>query len=230
MTTGQLILMIGFYLAAFVAVAYFTRANVRRIVGVLAGGAVFGFVALLALALGEARGWWRLPKTGSSHFQSLLWLGFVVSCGPTYLILWRVVRRFGGHGLAVCVLASAIIGPPRDYWITAMFPAWMTFAPGIAPVLADATVYALLVLVGHAVMRLVTGPAQGDLLARQLSGADKKGPSSKPTLNRWWPRFSNQYWLAAGPSRRQGCASAECKVVGRPGSVAGKIPAALKFT
>jgi hypothetical protein len=180
MTTGELILMTGLYLAVFVAVAYFTRAKVHRILGALAGGAVFGLVALLALALGEAQGWWRLPKAGSSHFQLLLWLGFAVSCGPTYLIIWRVVRRFGGRGLAVCVLTSAIIGPPRDYWITATFPAWMTFAPGIAPVLADATVYALLVLVGHAMMRLVVGPAQGDSLARRHSGAEKNDPSGNP--------------------------------------------------
>ncbi len=180
MTTDQIILMIGFYLAAFVAVAYFTRAKVRRIMGALAGGAVFGLVALPALALGEAQGWWRVPKAGSSHFQLLLWLGFTISCAPTYLILWRVVRRFGGRGLAVCVLASAIIGPPRDYGITAMFPAWMTFAPGIAPVLADATIYALLVVVGHAVMRMVVGPAQGDSLAQRLSGARENGPSNNP--------------------------------------------------
>jgi hypothetical protein len=171
MTTVQILLMIGFYFAALIAVAYFTRAKVRRILGALAGGAVFGVVGLLALALGEAQGWWHLPKAGSSHFQSLLWLGFAVSAAPSYLILWRVVRRFGGRGLAVCVLVVTIIGPPRDYWIVAMFPAWMTFAPGIAPILADAAIYALLVLVGHAVMRIVVGPAQGDSLARPPSGA-----------------------------------------------------------
>jgi hypothetical protein len=166
MTTGQIVLMTVFYLIFFVAVAYFTRAKVRRILGALAGGAVFGVVALLGIALGEAQGWWRVPQAGASHFQLLLWLGFTISSGPTYLILWRVVRRFGGRGLAVCVFVSAIIGPPRDYWITAMFPAWMTFAPGVVPVLADATIYALLIIVGHVVMRLVVGPAQADSLAR----------------------------------------------------------------
>ena len=115
MTTNQIILMTGIYLAAFVAAAYFTRAKVRRIGGALAGGSVFGVVALLAIALGEARGWWRIPKAGSPHFQLLLWLGFAVSCAPVYLITWRVARRFGGRGLAVCVLVASIIGPPRDY-------------------------------------------------------------------------------------------------------------------
>ena len=78
----------------------------------------------------------------------------------------------------MCVLASAIIARPRDYAIAGAFPAWMTFSPGIAPVLADAAVYALLVVVGYAVMRLVAGsagyrmvpcPAAADPLARPRS-------------------------------------------------------------
>jgi hypothetical protein len=179
MTTNQLILMTSLYLAALVGVAYLTRAKVLRIAGALCGGAVFGVVALLAIALGESQGWWRLPKAGSSHFQLLLWLGFAVSGAPVYLITWRVARRFGGRGLAVFTLAAAVIGPPRDYAIAATFPDWMVFSPGIAPVLAVATIYALLVVVGHAVMRIVAGPAQGDSFARQFAGAGKDSAASK---------------------------------------------------
>ncbi len=159
MTSTQIWLMIGAYLAAFVAVGYFTRARWREIVGAVAAGAAFGVVALLAVALGEAQGWWRVPKENAAHFWWMLWLSVLVSCAPTYLILRRVVSRFGGRGLGVCVCAAAIMGPPRDYWVAATFPSWMTFAPGIVPVLADAAVYVLLVLVGHAVMRGVIGPA-----------------------------------------------------------------------
>lgn len=173
MTTGEIILMTGFYLAAFVAVAWFTRAKLRRIVGALAAGAVFGLLALLAVTLGEAQGWWHVPPAGVAYFRLLFWLGFAISCAPTYLILWRVVRRFGNRGLVVCVVVSTIIGPPRDYWIAAMFPAWMTFAPGITPILADAAIYALLVVVGHAVMLMLVGPPHGDALARQPSTAGK---------------------------------------------------------
>lgn len=175
MTTGQMILIIGFYLAALVAVAYLTRAKVRRIEGALAGGAVFGVVALLAVALGEAQNWWRVPVANSLHFHLLLWLVVAVSCVPVYLAIWRVTRRFGGRGLAVCVLGAAIIGPPRDYYLAAVFPAWIVFSAGIAPILAVATIYALLVVVGYAVMSLVAGPAQGDSLARRHSGAEKNG-------------------------------------------------------
>lgn len=175
MTTTQIILITGLYLAGAVSVAYLTRAKLRRMEGAVAGGAVFGVVALLAVVLGEARSWWQVPNAYSSHFLLLFWLSFSVSCVPVYLITWRVARRFGGRGLAVCVIAAAILGPPRDYWFAATFPAWIAFSAGIAPVLADATIYALLVVVGHTVMRLFVGPAQGDSLARRRSGEAKSG-------------------------------------------------------
>jgi hypothetical protein len=60
-----------------------------------------------------------------------------------------------------------------------MFPDWISFSPGIKPVLAVATFYALLVVVGHTVMRIVSGPAQSDSFARQLSGAGKNSAGSK---------------------------------------------------
>jgi hypothetical protein len=132
------------YLAAFVGVAYLTRAKVSRIVGALCGSAVFGLIAVLAVALGENQGWWRMPKADSSHFRLLLWLSFaVVSCAPVYLITWRTSRRFGGRGLAVLALAAAVIGPARDYHVAAMFPDWIVFSPGIAPIFAVAAIYVL---------------------------------------------------------------------------------------
>ncbi len=159
MTASQLLLLTGLYLAAFVVVAYFTRPSLRRIFGACAGGAVFGVVGVSAVALGEAQGWWRIPKGNASQFQFLFWLATSVSVIPVYLITWRVARRFGSRGLAVCTLVSAIIGPPRDYTFARVFPEWMVFSPGIAPILAVATLYGLLIVVGHAVMRMVAGPA-----------------------------------------------------------------------
>ena len=167
MTVRDLLLILAFYFVVFVVVTYLTRAKARRILGAVAGAVVFGVVGVLSVALGEARGWWRVPLPDSRGFQFLFWLGLVVSCAPDYLVLWRIVRRFGPRGLAVSLLVVVIIGPPRDYWIAAMFPRWMTFGPGIVPILADAAVYALLVIVGYAVMRLIAGPDLADSLARQ---------------------------------------------------------------
>jgi hypothetical protein len=167
MTTTQLLLLTAFYFALMIAVIYFTRAKTRRLIGAVTAGVVFAFVGLFGFMLGETQRWWQMPKAGVSYFYPLFWLGLAVSCVPTYLMLWRIVRRFGTRGLVICILVTTIIGPPRDYWIVSMFPAWMTFSPGIAPILADAAIYTLLIVVGYAVMRIVAGPAQSDSLVQR---------------------------------------------------------------
>ena len=69
--------------------------------------------------------------------------------------------------LAVVAVVAAVIGPPRDYWYMARFPERGAYGPGIAPVLAIAATYAIMVILGHSVMRLVAGPAAGSRLARR---------------------------------------------------------------
>lgn len=166
MTVNEILAMTGFYSVALLAAVYFTRAKARRALASLIAGAVFGVVALAAIVLGESQEFWQMPRLSTWNYYVLFVLGSAIACAVTYLILWRVVRRFGTRGLVLCVLISAIIGPPRDYLIVARFPNWMTFGPGFAPVLADSVVYALLILIGHVVMRMVAGPAQLDTLSR----------------------------------------------------------------
>jgi hypothetical protein len=167
MTIQQLHLFNCLYLAALVAVAFFTRVTWRRIAGALAGGAAFGVAALGVIALGEEVGWWRMAITWEPYFLALLYLDFVISAAPIYLVTWRVARRFGWRGLAVVVIVLAVIGPPRDYWYMATFPEWGAYGPGVAPILAVAATYAIVVPLGQSVMRLVAGPARGSPLARR---------------------------------------------------------------
>ena len=164
MTTQQLIIVTCAYLVALVVVVYFTRATSRRIVGALAGGAVVGCFGMGAIVAGNALGLWRVPIFWTPYFVALFYLGLAISCSPIYLVTWRVARRFGWRGLGVCLVIVAIIGPPRDYLYAAKYPAWMVFAPGIAPILADAAAYVGIVAIGHAVMRLVAGPSRADRL------------------------------------------------------------------
>lgn len=171
MKTTHLLAMGGLYCTALVAVAYLTRAKMLRIAGALAGAAVFGVVAMPAIGLGQNYGWWRVPQSGSVHFRLLLWLSLAFSCAPVYLITWRVARRFGGLGLTGFTLAAAVIGPVRDYQVAKIFPSWIAFSPGIAPILAIALIYSALIVVGHAVMRTVSGPARNDLFAQRHIGA-----------------------------------------------------------
>jgi hypothetical protein len=167
MTTQQIILWTCAYLIELVAVVYFTRATALRVVGALVGGAAAGLLALGAIALCEALGWWQIPFASTPYFLPLFYLGLSISLTPIYLVTWRLARRFGWRGLAVFIGIVTIIGPPRDYLIAAMFPKWMVFARGVAPILADGATYADIVILGHAVMRLIAGPASEDRLARQ---------------------------------------------------------------
>jgi hypothetical protein len=173
MTAKQIVLWTGGYLIAFMVLVYFTRATLQRVVGALAGGAVAGLLAIGAIALCERLGWWWVPFNPTPYFLALFYLGLAISLAPIYLVTWRVVRRFGWRGLAVFIGIVTVIGPPRDYLYARLFPKWMVFAPGFAPILADGLTYAWIVAVGHEVMRLVAGPAGVDRLARLRIDAEE---------------------------------------------------------
>jgi hypothetical protein len=166
MTILQMLLMIGLYVVALVVAIYFTRATARRVVGALVGGAAVGLMALGSIKLCETLGWWKVPFASTPYFAFILYVGLAITCSPIYVVTWRVARRFGWRGLAVFVAIVAVVGPPRDYLYAAMFPQWMVFSPGVAPILADSATYIGIVVVGHAVMRLVSGPARADRLTR----------------------------------------------------------------
>ncbi|MBI3923846.1 MAG: hypothetical protein HY318_20660 [Armatimonadetes bacterium] len=174
MTTQQLHLFNGIGLVVLVVVAVLTRATARRIAGALAGGVAIGAVALGINVLGEEVGWWHMAITWEPYFLTVLGIDFAL-CAYLYLITWRIARRFGWRGLAVVVIAAAVIGPPRDYWYMARFPEWGAYGPGVAPVLAVSATYVVIVVLGHGVMRLVAGPASADRLARRPWEAAEPG-------------------------------------------------------
>ena len=164
MTTQQLHLFNGIGLVVFVVVAILTRATARRVVGALAGGAALGVVALGIIALCMEVGWWRFAITWEPYYLTLLWIDFALGAF-IFLITWRIARRFGWRGLAVVVIAAAVIGPPRDNWYMQRFPEWGSYAPGVAPIFAISATYVVLVVLGHGVMRLVAGAARRSPLA-----------------------------------------------------------------
>ncbi len=167
MTSQQLIWAACGYAVALITVLYFTRTTARRAIGALVAGGVAGVFCLGMLALGVTVRWWRVPIPSTPGFRALFFVSTAISLAPIYPITWRVARRFGWRGLGVCIIAAAVIGPPRDYMIAAVYPEWIVFAPGLAPVLAVSATYAGMVSLGHLVMRLVAGPAEADRLARR---------------------------------------------------------------
>jgi len=167
MTIQQIIVGTVVYSVALAAVVYFTRPTGRRFAGALAGAAVVVGLGLWALIpLGEAWGWWRVPLDPSPSTTTLIFLGSTVSTVPIFLVTWRIARRFGGRGLAVTFAVAAVGGPPREFAVEAKFPEWITYAPGIATVLALSAAYVGAFAAGHGVMHLVAGPAKGSRLAR----------------------------------------------------------------
>jgi len=168
MTIQQIIVGTVVYSVALAAVVYFTRPTGRRFAGALAGAAVVVGLGLWALIpLGEARGWWRVPLVHQApSYMTLVFLGSTVSTVPIFLVTWRIARRFGGRGLAVTFAVAAVGGPPREFAVEAKFPEWITYAPGIATVLALSAAYVGAFAAGHGVMHLVAGPAKGSRLAR----------------------------------------------------------------
>ena len=162
MTPQQIVIGLCVYAVALAAIVYFTRPTGRRFAGAVAGGAAaagLGFVAIVPL--GEALGRWHVPLDPSPLYMGLLFLATAVSTVPIYLLTWRIARRFGWRGLAVTFAAVAVIGPPREFAVEAKYPEWITYAPGVATVLAISVAYVGGIAAGHIVMRLVAGPARG---------------------------------------------------------------------
>jgi len=164
-----LLILTGAYFVELVVVIYFTRATLRRVVGALAGGVAVALMSLGMIALCEALGWWRIPFASTPFLTAMLGVGLAISCAPIYLITWRIARKFGGRGLAVFAAIVTVIGPPRDYLIAMKHPEWMVFSSGAAPIIADAVTYLGIVLLGHAVMRFVSGASAADALARTVT-------------------------------------------------------------
>jgi hypothetical protein len=168
MTTHPLTLVTAAYFVEFVIVAYLTRATSRRLFGALVGGVVVALMMLGMIAFCESAGWWRIPIASTPFLATMLAIGLAISVSPIYLVTWRIARRFGLRGLVISTIIVTIIGPPRDYFIAAKFPQWMVFSPGVAPIAADAVAYAVIMIVGHAVMYLVAGASDADTLARAV--------------------------------------------------------------
>lgn len=166
MTTQQLCVFSCLYLVILAVVAVLTRATTRRIVGALAGAAVAGVAGLVIVAIGETAGWWHKAIPWEPHLLLLMCVAMTLG-GFVFLLTWRLARRFGGRGLAVAVLAAAVLGPVRDYAYMGRFPEWGFYAPGFAPVIAASATYVIVGILGHGTMWLIAGPASVDPLARR---------------------------------------------------------------
>jgi eukaryotic-like serine/threonine-protein kinase len=154
-------------LVGFGVAAYFTRAVFLRAMGSLAGGAVLTAVWMIKLRIDFAMGWLQsaIPETPDplTRFSpAVLFFGGVV-----FLLSWRITRRFGWAGQVVMLIGAPIYFAVRDRIWYQHFLRMMIATPGIGPLLGDAALFAVGLVLGHAVMRLIAGPARKDPLARR---------------------------------------------------------------
>jgi hypothetical protein len=154
------------YGSLLVAAIYFTRATSRRVFGALAGGVVVALVGAGVEGLAHVRGWWRYTSDDTPYGPIAMYPVLAVAFSFLALIGWRVLRGFGWRGLTVFLVILAVVGTLRDYLIAGSLMGLVVFAPGITLVIVDAILWAGLAGLAIAVMRVVSGPARNDRLAR----------------------------------------------------------------
>ena len=108
----ELVSMTYIALALLVAVAYVSRAQVRRIASSMVGGAVF---SVLVTVVPISMGWRRFVVVEhATQALLLLYTTGVLAGAFIALIGWRIARRFGWRGLAAFVIVVSIGGPIRE--------------------------------------------------------------------------------------------------------------------
>ena len=155
-------------IVGFGVAAYLTRAALFRAIAALVGGAVFTVAWMVKLRIDYGMGWWRsafhdTPDPLMRFSFPILFFG-----GVLFLVSWRITRRFGWAGQVVMLLVVPFYFAVRDRIWWQHFMRIMIGTPGIGPLLADTAFLAVGLVLGHAVMRLIAGPARKDPLARRL--------------------------------------------------------------
>ncbi len=154
------------YTILLVITVILTRPGLRRMVGAMVGTFAAGAAGIGVIVICERVGWWHFTMHWEPYY--LLQLGISIALGAfVFLLTWRLARRFGGRGLSIALFLAALLGPFRDSAYMAMFPEWGYYAPGIAPRLAISVAYVVIGVVGHGFMRVISGPATADSLARR---------------------------------------------------------------
>jgi hypothetical protein len=151
----------------FAVIAFFTRANSRRILGALAGSLLLIPMVMFYDTIAARLGLWYYPSAPNGAPGPFAWyLSAALFYGAGLgLIGWRVIRRFGRRGLIGFLMVFGLFGATRDY-IFSHTIGGIEFGPGPLPFLADLFSYGSPAAVVQLVMYWIAGPAASDPLAR----------------------------------------------------------------
>jgi hypothetical protein len=151
----------------FAVIAFFTRANSRRILGSLVGSLPLIPMVMFYDTIAAHFGLWYYTSVPGGAPGPFAWY---ISAALFYgaglgLVGWRLIRRFGRRGLVGFLIGLALFGAMRDY-IFSKTMGGIEFGPGPLPFLADLFAYASPAAVVQLVMYWIAGPARSDPLAR----------------------------------------------------------------
>ena len=150
----------------FGAVAFFSRATSRRVLGALVGALPLIPMVIFYDAVAARLGWWHYPSVTSGqaplawYISAALWYGAALG-----LVGWRVIRRFGKAGLVAFLIGFALMGTTRDY-LHSVTTRLIVFGSGPVPLIADLFAYASGAAVVQLCMYWIAGPPKSDPLAR----------------------------------------------------------------
>jgi hypothetical protein len=148
----------------FCAAAYFTRADGRRALSALIGGALGSGLGLLLDAGGYWVGLWYYLGEHSSHGPWLVYVAVAFAQGAVALYARRLSQRFSMAFVAFFVFFIAAVLTTQDY-VIANFPFRVQIiSPGLAPAIYDLMLWIVVTAVSVWILRLLAGapsPAAG---------------------------------------------------------------------
>ena len=150
----------------FAIVAFFSRAGLRRIVGVLLAAIPVIPMVMFYDKIAAQFGWWHYPSVTAASAPLAWYIAAALGYGAEFgLVGWRVIRRWEMRGLFAFLLLFALFGVARDYGysVTTRF---IVFGPGPVSLLVDLFAYGSAAAVVQLLMRWIVGSAQSDALAR----------------------------------------------------------------
>ena len=146
----------------FCAAAYFTRADGRRALSALIGGALGSGVGLLLDVFGYWVGLWYYQGAHISHGPWLVYVAVAFAQGAVALLAWRLAQRFSMGTVAFFVFFVAAVLTSQDYLIANSPFRVQIISPGLAPAIYDLMLWIVVTTVSVWTLRLLAGAPSPD--------------------------------------------------------------------